>query len=238
MNIEAFFKVTYGLYIVSAGNSAHKNGFVSNTVFQVTAEPPRFAACCNKNNHTADVIGDCGSFSVSVLQKNCSSDLIGLFGYKSGRDTDKFSGTAYITGELGTPIVVQDTIAWFECKVENTIDVGTHLIFIGSIINNAVLDGSLEPLTYSHYRDVKKGVAPKNAPTYIDKSKFEAPAIVPVSSKPMDKYECQVCGLVYDPAAGDPDGGIAPGTAFEDIPDNWVCPVCGTGKTDFVKISS
>lgn len=49
----------------------------------------------------------------------------------------------------------------------------------------------------------------------------------------MKKYECGPCGYIYDPEAGDPDGGIAPGTAFEDIPDDWVCPVCGVGKEDF-----
>ena len=50
---------------------------------------------------------------------------------------------------------------------------------------------------------------------------------------PMDKYICDVCGYIYDPEGGDPDGGIAPGTAFEDIPDDWVCPICGVGKDDF-----
>ena len=52
----------------------------------------------------------------------------------------------------------------------------------------------------------------------------------------MDKWECQVCGYVYDPAEGDKDGGVAPGTAFEDLPDDWVCPVCGVGKDEFEKI--
>ena len=49
----------------------------------------------------------------------------------------------------------------------------------------------------------------------------------------MKKYFCAVCGYEYDPIAGDPSGGIAPGTAFEDIPDSWVCPLCGVGKEDF-----
>ena len=50
----------------------------------------------------------------------------------------------------------------------------------------------------------------------------------------MKKYVCEPCGYVYDPETGDPDGGIAPGTAFEDIPDDWVCPICGMGKDVFV----
>lgn len=52
----------------------------------------------------------------------------------------------------------------------------------------------------------------------------------------MDKYECMVCGYVYDPEEGDPDGGIEPGTPFEDLPDDWVCPVCGASKDDFEKV--
>ena len=52
----------------------------------------------------------------------------------------------------------------------------------------------------------------------------------------MKKYECEPCGYIYDPTAGDPDGGIAPGTAFGDIPDDWVCPICGLGKDVFVPV--
>ncbi len=54
----------------------------------------------------------------------------------------------------------------------------------------------------------------------------------------MDKYECTVCGYIYDPAKGDPDNGVAPGTPFEKIPDSWVCPECGAAKSDFVKKSA
>jgi rubredoxin len=52
----------------------------------------------------------------------------------------------------------------------------------------------------------------------------------------MEKYQCTVCGYVYDPVEGDPDGGIAPGTPFEDIPDNWSCPVCGVSKSEFERV--
>lgn len=51
----------------------------------------------------------------------------------------------------------------------------------------------------------------------------------------MEKYVCQPCGYIYDPENGDPDGGIAPGTAFEDLPDDWLCPICGMGKEVFAK---
>jgi rubredoxin len=88
----------------------------------------------------------------------------------------------------------------------------------------------LGPLTYAYYRDIKKGKAPKTAPTYHG---APAAAAKERSDARMQKYECQVCGYVYDPAKGDPDNGVEPGTAFEDLPDDWVCPVCGATKDQF-----
>jgi len=173
MNIEAFFTLTYGLYIVSSGVEKKLNGYISNTVFQVTAEPPRLAISCNKDNYTASLIQKSKQFSVSVLHQDVKPDIIGSFGYKSGNDIDKFEGIGYIRGASGVPIVTEDAIAWFECNVEQEYDVGTHLLFIGEIINSEMVDPGKTPLTYAHYRDVKRGVAPKNAPTYIDKSKLE-----------------------------------------------------------------
>jgi rubredoxin len=81
---------------------------------------------------------------------------------------------------------------------------------------------------------VKKGMAPKNAPTYIDKSKLNKK----VPDVKLARYQCPACGYIYDPAAGDPASNIKPGTAFEDLPDTWVCPLCGTEKADFVKMNN
>lgn len=175
MNIEAFFELTYGLYIVSSVADNKQNGYISNTVFQVTAEPPRMAISCNKDNYTASLIQKSKQFSVSVLHQDVKPKIIGGFGYKSGAEIDKFDGIDYIQGNTGVPIVTEDTVAWFECNVEQEVDVGTHLLFIGEIVNSELVDPEKTPLTYAHYRDVKRGVAPKNAPTYIDKSKFEKP---------------------------------------------------------------
>jgi len=230
MNTEAFFKITYGLYIVSSGLGDKKSGYIANTAFQVTAEPPQIAIACNKDNYTSTLIDERGAFSISILKQKASSDLIGLFGYKSGKDIDKFATTKYITGKTGTPIVTDDAIAWFECKLVNKFDVGTHIIYIGEILNNDLLDANGEPLTYDYYRNVKKGKAPKNAPTYVKEAVSETSASPSLGGA---KYQCMVCDHIYDPVEGDPDGGIAPGTAFEDIPDDWVCPVCGAAKSDF-----
>lgn len=226
LNFEAFLKMSYGLYVVGSGDLYRGNGFISNSVFQVTAEPPQVAACCNKNNYTAEIIQKTGAYTISVLHQNASAEIIGRFGYKSGKDLDKMDGVDFMSKETGVPIVTQDSIAYMECKVKQTIDVGTHLIFIGEVIGADVLDDQ-DPLTYDYYRNVKRGVAPKNAPTYFDKSKLKGNA----SKEEVVKLQCAACGYIYDP-----DSGIAPGTKFEDIPDDWICPVCGAEKQDFKKL--
>lgn len=224
IQFEALFKISYGLYIVSSGNKDRGNGFISNTFFQVTAEPPRFASCCNKDNYTVNLIRETGAFSVSIIHRDTDPDVIGRFGYKSGKDTDKLTGMNVIYGETGVPIVLNDSIAYLECKVIETIDVGTHLMFIGELVQSVILDDSKDALTYLHYRQVRKGVAPKNAPTYIDKSKLESkfPSGIP------KKYECTACGFIYDDADED--------IPFADLPADWVCPVCGAEKSDFIEI--
>lgn len=237
MNTEAFFKISYGLYVVCSGDESEKAGYIANTAFQVTAEPPQIAISCNKDNHTAKVLDSTGVYSISVLKQEASPEIIGLFGYKSGKEADKFSGVSHITGETGVPIVTDDCIAWFECKVTHKFDVGTHVIYVAEIINNGLLDDGA-PLTYDYYRNVKKGKAPKNAPTYIDPGKKDVKKenAAEVEKGLGPKYQCIVCDYIYDPAEGDPDSGIEPGTPFEDIPNDWICPVCGAEKSDFVEM--
>jgi len=224
INYKALFKVSYGLYVVCSGSKEYGNGYISNTVFQVTSDPPRFASCCNKDNHTAALIRSSGVFSVSVLQIDAGAATIGTFGYKSGLDTDKLKGMEIRYGETGVPIVLNDAIAFLEFRVEETIDVGTHLMFIGKLIHTEVLDDDAEPLTYLHYRTVKKGAAPKNAPTYIDKSKL----VKATEGKDYAKYECPACGYIYDEEKE--------GVKFNDLSDDWVCPVCGEEKSEFIKL--
>jgi len=175
INYEALFNVSYGMYIVCSGNSEAGNGYISNTVFQVTSDPPKFATACNKENFTAGIITKTGAFSVSVVSSSVAPELFGRFGYRSGRDYGKFQGLSVKYGETGVPIVLNDTVAVFECRLTDTVDAGTHLIFIGEIIHSEVIDGSAEPLTYLQYRKVRKGSAPKNAPTFIDRSKLANP---------------------------------------------------------------
>ena len=232
MNIEAFFKISYGLYVVGSKSGNKLNGYISNTVFQVTADPPKFAISCSKNNFSAGIISESKAFSISVLERDTGANVIGTFGYKSGKDIEKFEGFTYKTGKTGSPILLDNTIAWFECNVIETIDEGSHLVFIGELVDGDLIDQSKTPLTYAHYREVKKGKAPKNAPKFIDEKKLDTQILIPGT----EKYFCPACGYIYDPEKGDPDNGISPGTPFDMLPDNWACPLCSTEKSDFAKI--
>ena len=156
--------------------------------------------------------------------------FIGTFGYKSGRDIDKFKDVKYKIGKTGAPIILENTVGYFEAKVTDQLSVGTHTIFIGEVIDAEVLAQD-QVLTYEYYHNVKGGISPKNAPTYIGAEEKKQPK----EEHKMDKYVCTVCGYVYDPEQGDPDNDVAAGTAFEDIPNDWVCPVCGAGKEAFEK---
>ena len=231
MDIQSFFKLTYGLYIVSSKDGDKLNGHISNTVFQVSAEPARFAVATHKDNLTTEYIRKSKVFSISVLQQDCDLEFLGPWGFKSGRDVDKFKNTNFKTGKSGAPIVLDKSIAYIDCEVQEEIDTGSHIMFIGLAVDAEVLDGKLPPLTYGYYRDVIKGLSPENAPTYTDKSKPADPEVNPESE--LKKFQCVVCGYIYDPEQGDPTKNIPPGTAFEDLPDNWACPICGVGKSEF-----
>ncbi len=127
-------------------------------------------------------------------------------------------------GTTGVPIILNDSLAYLECKVVRKIDVDTHWLFIGELVDAQMLDDNNKPMTYSYYRETKKGVAPKNAPTYIDKSKLDRLT----ESVKSGKHKCTVCGYIYDESKEE--------IKFSDLPDHWKCPVCAAGKEDFTEV--
>jgi len=227
MNKLAFYKMSYGLYVVSSINDGRLNGQIANTVFQVTSEPPTLGISINKKNLTHGFIEKSRLFSVSILSKTTPMEFIGHFGFKCGRDINKFEGVEYKTGQTGAPVVLDNAVAFIEAEVIGEMDCGTHTIFLGQVKECDVLKDE-EPLTYAYYHTVKGGKSPVNAPTYQpDEPTFKH------KEDAMTRYICSVCGYIYDPEQGDPDSGIKPGTKFEDLPKDWVCPVCGADKSNF-----
>jgi flavin reductase (DIM6/NTAB) family NADH-FMN oxidoreductase RutF/rubredoxin len=227
MEFKALYKLGYGLYIVSSLKGKRLNGQIANTVFQITSEPPTIAVSINKNNLTHEFIKESKVLAVSVLSQDTPLSFIGHFGFKSGRDIDKFDGIGYKIGGTGAPVVTDNTLAYLEARVNKEVNMGTHTIFTGELVGAEVIKEG-EPMTYAYYRQVKRGTTPRTAPSYIEE-KQEA-------SGKMAKYKCKVCGYIYDPGLGDPDNGIKSGTPFEKLPDDWVCPVCGAAKSEFEKV--
>ena len=226
MNLKALYSISYGLYVIGSRKGDRLNGQIANTVIQVSSEPPIISVCINKGNLTHEFIKDSGVFTVSVLSQDTPLSFIGHFGFKSGRDIDKCEGINYRIGETQAPMVLDNTLACLEAKVIKKVDAGTHTIFLGEVVGAEILREG-EPMTYAYYHQVKRGTTPKTAPSYVEERKEEGIK--------MAKYKCTVCGYVYDPEKGDPESDVAPGTPFEELPEDWVCPVCGAIKDEFEK---
>jgi flavin reductase (DIM6/NTAB) family NADH-FMN oxidoreductase RutF/rubredoxin len=230
MNKAALHKITYGLYIIASGQDGKFNGQIGNTLFQVTSNPATIAISINKENYTHELIRLSRKFSISILAKNAPMTLIGLFGFKSGHNVNKMQNVKIKTGITNVPIVLDNSIGYLEAELINELDCGSHSIFVGQVVDADVISND-EPMTYDYYHDVKGGKASKNAPTFFK----DEPDVKQEQATTAARYVCSVCGYVYDPVNGDPDGGVTPGTRFEDIPESWVCPVCGADKTQFQK---
>lgn len=228
MDPNVLHNIGYGMYIVSSNKGDLLNGQIVNTVFQITNEPITIAISINKKNLTHEYIEYSKRFAVSVLSEETPLSFIGTFGFKSGRREDKFKKVKFIKLASGCPVVLDNALCYLEAMVINQFDCGTHTLFIGQMTDSRILKIG-KPLTYDYYHQVKRGTTPEAAPTFIKKESNES------RGGAMQRYKCTVCGYIYDPAMGDIDGGIQPGTAFEDIPDSWVCPVCGAAKSEFVK---
>ncbi len=237
MDLKALYLFSYGLYVITSKDDGKHNGQIVNTVFQVTAEPPKIAVSVNKGNLTHEYISKSRVFTASILSTGAPMPFIGTWGFKSGRDIDKFKDADFKVGTTGARILLNHTLAYLEAEVEQAVDIGTHTLFVGKIVDcEVVSDG--EPMTYAFYHNIRKGKTPEKAATYVKEETS------PEQTKPEEenmgngkKYKCTVCGYIYDPEKGDPDNGISPGTAFGALPSDWVCPVCGVGKDQFEPMS-
>lgn len=155
--------ITYGLYIVTTIDGEKKNGLIVNTVFQVTAEPARVAISVNKQSFTHEMILKSRVFAAMPLEEATTLPFIGTFGFRTGRSFDKLSKVPYKTGFFGCPIVTEHTLSYMEVEVCQTVDVGTHTLFIGEVKDAGVLKRDGKALTYAYYHNVIKGKTPKGA---------------------------------------------------------------------------
>jgi len=166
MQPETLQKINYGVYIIASAKEGKFNGQIANAVMQITSDPAAIAISVNKQNLTHEYIESSKNFTVSILEKGTPMTFVGTFGFKSGKNIDKFKDVKIKTSKTKAPIVLDYTLGYLECEVVGQMDCGTHTIFLGKVIDAETLN-SAEPMTYAYYHDVKRGKAPPTAPTYI-----------------------------------------------------------------------
>ena len=150
----ALDKISYGLFVVTSINDNKMNGQCSNTVFQLTDKPLQLSVCLNKNNLTHEYVAQSGVLAISILEQS-DLEMVRTFGYKSGRQVDKFAGVEYIKGQNGCPIL-KKCVAYLEGRVQRDkiVDVGTHSLFVIEVTAGMTVSDQL-PLTYLYFREHK-----------------------------------------------------------------------------------
>lgn len=222
----AFHSLSYGLYIISTKDEDRSAGCVVNTFQQVTSSPMQVSVTLNKENATTGHILNSGRFVAACLSQEATMDLIGTFGFHCSNDRDKFEGFETTEDHEGVAYVREGVAARFSVRVVQTVDVGTHIMFIGEV-DAAEKMTSDEPMTYAYYHLVKGGKTPPKASSFIGEVaplETEKVSDDEGESKPVYAYRCSVCGhieYVQD---------------VSELPDDYACLVCGVGTDMFERI--
>ena len=181
MNKKAMYKLSYGLFVVTAREWGKDNGCIINTAIQAASTPNQISICVNKENLTHDMIMNTGIFTVSVISKEATFDLFKHFGFQSGKTVDKFAGyTNCKRGENTLYYITEGTNAYISVKVTATQDLGSHTMFIGEITDMEVLSDA-PSATYEYYMNEIK---PK-------------PQAVGTTESGQTVWRCTICGYEY-----------------------------------------
>jgi len=206
MNKKAMYAISYGLFVVTACRDGKDNGCITNTVIQLTSEPNRISVAVNKSNYTCEMIRETGRFTASVIAQDATFDLFRRFGFQSGRDVDKFDGfDSFFRAKNGTLIITEGTNAWISAEVEQTIDLGSHMLFIARVTDMNTI-GDVPSATYTYYQEKIK---PK-------------PEAVGKTAEGKTIWRCRICGYEY---------------VGEELPEDFICPICKHPASDFEKVT-
>ena len=216
-NPKAMYKLSYGLFVCTAKEGDKMNGCIINTAVQVASDPNTISIAVNKANYTHDMIKATMACNISVISNEANFALFKHFGFRSGRDVDKFSPEEIDTlgkelssasvcsiAENGIPFITAGTNAYFSLKVKELVDLGSHTLFICEPTFMTVLSDA-PSCTYEYYQNEIK---PK-------------PQAVGTTPKGETVWRCTICGYEY---------------VGEELPDDFICPICKHGKDDFEKI--
>ena len=230
MDEKALFKISYGLYIVGIQAENHFGGCVIDAVAQVSGgQSPVIILGSMNNNLTNRLIKDKGEFTLSILPENVHPFVIANFGFQSAKDVDKWANVPH-TVKDGLP-VLDGAAAYFRCRTTEAKELATHTAFFCEVIDAWQGDNSAKPLIYGDYQSEMKSAAVEAFKKYKETGKTPGtniPGEEPTSTAPVAgpaagaKYQCRICGYDYE--------GDIP---FEDLPNDWPCPLCGVGKDSF-----
>ncbi len=245
---KANHKFSYGLFVLTA-KGEKDSGCIINTAIQVTSEPLKLLVAVNNNNYTLSLIKSSKTFNVSVISEDANFELFKRFGFQSGKDVDKFENFNCPTSLNGVKYITQGTNAFFSCQVEEFLDVGTHTIIVGKVLESKVLNDK-KSATYDYYlNNIKPKKQSSKGDVYVcglcGYEYIEEKEGVKFSDLPKDwtcplcyasktlfskketpkVYVCKICGYEYDESKEK--------VKFEDLPSDWVCPLCKHPKSDF-----
>ena len=184
--MEAEHKISYGLYVITVNDGVKDSGCICNTVVQVTTSPKRITLALNKTNYTTEIIQKTGQFNVSILSQDAKFSVFQRFGFQSGRDADKFSGfDGAKRAENGLLYVTVGTNAFLGASVVQTVDLGSHLLFVADVTESGVLSDT-PSATYEYYHaHIKQKPQPKTSEGTV--------------------WRCKICGYEYKGETLPPD---------------------------------
>ncbi len=186
IDISALFKIEYGLYVLTTSDGSKDNGCIVDAVMQVTSTPVRVAVAVNKDNYSHELILKTGKFNLNCLVKDTPFNTFKNFGFRSGRDADKFDGFEFWRSENGIPVLIENVNAFISLNVASTTDLGTHTLFVCDVTCAKEISDE-ETITYSYYRNHTKTAQTQKKKGFV----------------------CTVCGYIHE---GDtlPDDFICP----------------------------
>lgn len=173
---EAFFKLQYGLFLLSTKLGEKDNASVINTVMQITDNPKKIVIGINKDSYNCEIIEKTGKFNVSVLTEKTPFDVFKQFGFVSGRDADKTAGMSLKRAENGIVYFEDYSNAFISASVVEKVDCGTHMLFVAEVTEAEVLSDEIS-VTYEYYH--------KNIKLVPEQKKAKG-------------YVCKICGYVYE----------------------------------------
>ena len=220
MDKNTMAKLSYGVYVVTAKDGNDYNGCIINTATQIVYTPNIMIVALNKTNHTHDMLKKTKKLCLSVISTDAKPELFERFGFQSGRDVNKFENYDKVKGASNELLYIEDGTNAYICgDVEKVLDFGSHSMFVVKVTDAQIISDA-ESMTYAYYHE---HVKPELAKRHSDRAKIQADVEGKGKSgngdgKPTKKWVCKVCGYVYE---GD------------ELPEDYICPLCKHGAEDF-----